>query len=123
MAPATQSSRPLILYAEDTEAQRYAVSHVLRRGGFEVLEARTGREALQLMERRPDLVVLDVKLPDISGYEVCRQIKNTEATARVPVLHLSAALVTAQARVAGLDGGADGYLVQPVDPEELIATI
>jgi PAS domain S-box-containing protein len=96
---------------------------MLRRGGFEVLEASTGREALQLMDRRPDLVVLDVKLPDISGYEVCRQIKSTEATARVPVLHLSAALVTIEARVTGLEGGADGYLVQPVDPEELIATI
>jgi PAS domain S-box-containing protein len=123
MAPSTQSSRPLILYAEDTDAQRYAVSHVLRRAGFEVLEASTGRQALELMERRPDLVVLDVKLPDISGYEVCHRIKSSEASARVPVLHLSAALVTTQARVAGLEGGADAYLVQPVNPEELIATI
>jgi len=111
MPASTQSAQPLILYAEDTEAQRYAISRVLRRAGFEVLEASTGREALELMERRPDLVVLDVKLPDISGYEVCRQIKSTEASARVPVLHLSAALVTAQARVVGLEGGADGYLV------------
>ncbi len=118
-----QPVEAVILYADDTEAQRYAISHVLRRAGFEVVEATTGNEALQLLQHRPDLVVLDVNLPDISGYEVCRRIKSSEGGSRLPVLHVSATLVTTQARVAGLEGGADGYLVQPVEPEELIATI
>lgn len=112
-----------ILHVDDTEAQRYAISRVLRHAGFDVLEARTGREALEIVGRHPDLVILDVNLPDISGLTVCKQIKANEGTARIPVLHLSATMVSTDARVAGLEGGADGYMVQPVEPEELIATI
>ena len=76
-----------------------------------------------IVQRLPDLVILDVNLPDISGFAVCKQIKANETTARIPVLHLSATMVSTDARVAGLDGGADGYLVQPVEPEELVATV
>jgi PAS domain S-box-containing protein len=123
MNEAAPAPEAVILYAEDTEPQRYAISRFLRRAGFDVLEAGTGGEALKLMGKRPDVVVLDVNLPDISGLEVCRQIKCNELTSRTPVLHVSAALVSTQARVAGLEGGADGYLVQPVEPEELVATI
>ena len=112
-----------ILYADDTAAQRYALSRVLQRAGFEVIEAASGRQALEKMDAEPDLVVLDVNLPDISGFEVCRQIKGREASARTPVLHVSATVVTTDARVQGLEGGADAYLVQPIAPEELIATI
>lgn len=112
-----------ILHVDDTDAQRYAISRVLRHAGFEVLEARSGRQALEVVEQLPDLVILDVNLPDISGFAVCKQIKANEATARIPVLHLSATMVSTDARVAGLDGGADGYMVQPVEPEELVATI
>ena len=114
---------PRILHVDDTDAQRYAISRVLRHAGFEVLEARTGQQALEIVEQLPDLVILDVNLPDISGFTVCKQIKANEATARIPVLHLSATMVSTGARVAGLDGGADGYLVQPVEPDELVATI
>jgi len=96
---------------------------MLKHAGFDVLEARTGREALEMVEGLPDLVILDVNLPDISGFTVCKQIKGNESTSRIPVLHLSATMVSTDARVAGLEGGADGYLVQPVEPNELIATI
>jgi PAS domain S-box-containing protein len=119
----TVHSATRILYADDTEAQRYALSRVLQRAGFEVIEAGTGRQALERMESHPDLVVLDVNLPDISGFEVCREIKKREASARIPVLHVSATVVTTDARVTALEGGADAYLVQPIAPEELIATI
>jgi PAS domain S-box-containing protein len=112
-----------ILCADDTEAQRYAVAHVLRRAGYRVIEASTGRQALEMAEIGPDLVVLDVNLPDISGIEVCRRIKASEATARTPVLQVSATLVSTEARVAGLEGGADAYLVQPIEPDELTATV
>lgn len=112
-----------ILYADDTDAQRYALSRVLRQAGFGVIEAKTGRQALAMMSARPNLVVLDVNLPDISGLEVCKAIKTEDSTKRIPVLHVSASLITAGARVAGLEGGADAYLVQPIAPEELIATI
>jgi len=119
-----QNSKAIkILHVDDTDAQRYALSRVLRHAGFDVLEARTGRQALDLASQLPDLVILDVNLPDIDGFAVCKQIKANEATARIPVLHLSATMVSTEARVAGLDGGADAYLVQPVQQEELLATV
>jgi len=123
MPDATEKTEGTILCADDTEAQRYAVSRVLRRAGFRVIEARTGREALELSSSGPDLIVLDVNLPDINGIEVCRRIKSNESTSRTPVLQVSATLVSTEARVAGLEGGADAYLVQPIDPDELTATI
>jgi PAS domain S-box-containing protein len=116
-------SQGTILYADDTEAQRYALSRVLRRAGFCVLEARTGMEAIEMSADHPDIVVLDVNLPDISGIEVCKRIKANETTARTPVLQVSASLISTEARVAGLEGGADAYLTQPIEPQELIATV
>lgn len=112
-----------ILYVDDTEAQRYAVSRVLRAAGFRVLEARTGQEALAMSGAGPNLIVVDVNLPDISGIEVCRRLKKAESTARTPVLQVSATSVSTEARVAGLEGGADAYLTQPIEPQELIATV
>ncbi|HZQ96658.1 MAG TPA: response regulator [Candidatus Sulfotelmatobacter sp.] len=114
---------PTILYVDDTEAQRYAVSRVLRRAGFQVLEAVSGRQALEMSAQGPDIIVLDVNLPDINGLEVCQRIKANESTSNIPVLQVSATLVDTKHRVAGLEGGADAYLVQPMDPDELVATI
>ncbi|HEX6036807.1 ATP-binding protein [Longimicrobium sp.] len=114
----------LVLNVDDYEAGRYATSRVLRQAGFEVHEAATGNDALRLVEsEHPDLVLLDVNLPDVDGFEVCRQIKTDPETSGIPVLYLSAAYRTAEHRVQGLDLGADGYLTQPVEPRELVATV
>jgi PAS domain S-box-containing protein len=123
MLDITPKPEETILYADDTEAQRYAVSRVLRGAGFRVLEARTGQEALGMSGSGPNLIVLDVNLPDISGIEVCKRLKTAEITARTPVLQVSATSVSTEARVAGLEGGADAYLTQPIEPQELIATV
>src|SRR5215203_5139458 len=109
-------SQAAILHIEDDPANRYATGRILQREGFTVREAATGAEGLRLLSEEPDLVILDVRLPDLSGFEVCRRIKADPATATIPVLHLSASYVT------GLEGGADAYLVQPVDPDVLVAT-
>ncbi|HET7463364.1 MAG TPA: ATP-binding protein [Longimicrobium sp.] len=116
----------LVLNVDDYEAGRYATSRVLRQAGFEVLEAATGTEGLRLAEQEAehvDLVLLDVNLPDVDGFEVCRRIKANPRTSTVPVLYLSAAYRTAEHRVTGLELGADGYLTQPVEPRELVATV
>jgi PAS domain S-box-containing protein len=113
----------VILVVDDTEASRYAVSHVLRRARFTVLEAANGAEALHLLERKPDLVILDINLPDMSGYEVCQQIKAKPATSSVLVMHLSASFVASEDRSQGLESGADGYLTYPLEPRELIANV
>ena len=123
MSGNVQPTEATVLYADDTEAQRYALSRLLRRAGFKVLEASTGRQALEALTAGPDLVMLDVNLPDISGLEVCMKIKTNPETAHIPVLQVSATSITAQARVAGLEGGADAYLIQPIDADELIATV
>src|SRR5215217_5852442 len=120
MAHAKQT---VILHVDDNPATRYTIGRTLGREGFEVREADTGEQALRLAKEGPDLVILDVKLPDIGGFEVCRRIKADPTTATIPVLHLSATYVTDEAQATGLDGGADGYLVQPVDPRVLVATV
>jgi PAS domain S-box-containing protein len=115
--------KTIILHVDDNPTTRYTIGRTLGREGFKVMEAATGGEALRLAKEGPDLVILDVKLPDIGGFEVCRRIKADPTTATLPVLHLSATYVTDEAQATGLDSGADGYLVQPVDPRVLVASV
>jgi PAS domain S-box-containing protein len=114
----------VILNVDDSEGARYAKSRTLQLAGFQVFEAATGWDALsQVRELKPDLVLLDMKLPDLSGLEVCRRIKENPETASVLVLQTSASLVDSLDKVRGLDGGADNYLPAPVEPHELIANV
>ncbi|MFY0562866.1 response regulator [Archangium lansingense] len=123
-AVADLSSSATILNVNDDEANRYLSSRTLRMVGYRVLEAATGEEALRLaMQERPDVVVLDVKLPDISGYEVCQRLRAQPETASIAVMHTSATFVTTDKKVRGLEGGADAYLTEPFESEELIATV
>jgi two-component system, sensor histidine kinase len=120
------STRPagVILNVNDNEGARYVVTLMLQRAGFSVLEAATGQEALsQIASHRPDLVVLDVQLPDISGLEVCARVRDDPETASTKILHTSATFVSTDNKVRSLEGGADAYLTQPFEPEELLATI
>lgn len=117
---------PVVLSVDDAAVNRYVVSHILRQAGYAVQEASSGNEALRRlreMNPKPDLVLLDVHLPDLDGYEVCRLIKADPHTAPIPVLQISAHYTATEERIRGLVGGADGYLVSPVDPDELIANI
>jgi PAS domain S-box-containing protein len=118
-----ENSGKTILVVDDEDASRYTVSRYLRSAGFEVLEAKNGTEALELANRRPALIILDIGLPDMTGFEVCRQVKANPFTTSVPVLHTSASFISGQNKAAGLDGGADAYLTSPVAPEELVATV
>jgi PAS domain S-box-containing protein len=112
-----------VLNVDDNEMNRYIRSRVLQGAGIQVKEANTGARALEIVAaERPALVLLDVNLPDMSGYEVCRRIKNARETASIPVLQISATSHEAEAQIAGLEGGAEGYLVEPLDPGVLVAT-
>jgi two-component system, sensor histidine kinase len=116
----------LVLNVNDHVANLYMVSKMLRNAGFAVLEARTGHEALkaaQESEPKPELVVLDVRIPDISGLEVCRRLKADPRTKDIKVLHTSATFVSTMSKVEGLESGADGYLTQPFEPQDLVATV
>lgn len=111
-----------ILVVDDAEGSGL-VSSWLRRAGHTVVEAATGAQALELLNRtNVDLVVLDVHLPDMSGLDVCEQVKSSRATAAIPVLHVSATATRPDDRSAALLRGADGYLIEPIQRDELLAT-
>jgi two-component system sensor histidine kinase/response regulator len=115
---------PSILNVDDYAPGLYARTKVLRQAGFYVLEATTGGQTLKLVsEHKPAVVLLDVNLPDIHGFEVCRRIRTDPALAATTILHISASSTQEHQQVYGLNTGADGYLIEPLDPTVLIATI
>jgi two-component system KDP operon response regulator KdpE len=114
------TNAPRILLVDDETAIQRAVGPLLRGRGYEVEIAGTGAQALRAFaERPPDLIVLDLGLPDLEGTEVCRRVR---ATSQVPILVLSAREGEAD-KVQALDLGADDYVTKPFGPEELLARI
>lgn len=116
-------TRERILIVDDEEDLRSTYRLILERAGFAVEEAASGAEALALAATGPDLVLLDIHLPDMDGYEVCRRLKYDPATGTIPVLHVSGMYRTSEDRTRGLETGSDGYLSRPVERKELIATV
>lgn len=113
-----------ILNVDDNDGARYVKSRVLTLAGYTVSEAACGRDALsKARTEQPDLILLDVKLPDINGLEVCRRLKEDPATRAILVLQTSASLIDSANRVKALDAGADSYLAEPIEPEELVANV
>jgi signal transduction histidine kinase len=110
-----------ILVVDDDDGGRYLKAHVLRKHGYRVIEASSGSAAIeQCCIAAPDLVLLDVMLPDANGVEVSQRIKASNPA--IAVLQTSAAATSSHDRVVALDGGADGFLVEPIEPGELLAT-
>ena len=113
-----------ILIVDDDERIRALFASCLRTKGYEVRESETGWEGLQMARKHmPDLVLLDVRLPDVSGVEICRQIKNDPHLADVFVALCSGEATEAEHKVDGLQGGADEYLVKPFGLQELLARV
>ncbi len=122
-----QSHEPVlstVLNVDDFEPGRYARSRLLSSAGYIVHEAASGEGALTFVrQRRPPLVILDVHLPDMSGLEVCRRIKEDATLSSTLVLQVSATSISATDWVTALDRGADAYLIEPVDPGVLLGTV
>jgi hypothetical protein len=113
-----------ILVVDDHEGARYATARTLRLAGFRIVEAATGAETLRVAAEQPiDLVVLDINLPDIDGFEVCRELRARSQTSDLPVVYLSATFTDVGDHRLGLDAGADSYLTHPVDSTALVATV
>ena len=119
----TKSPEGTVLYVDDDASNRNTFALVFREAGFEVKEAASGSEALRLAEEKPDVVILDVNLPDINGVEVCRHIKMHPATRAIPVMHMSAVFISPEDKTHALDEGADAYVIKPVEPRELVAQV
>ncbi len=112
-----------ILFADDNEDMRLMVRAILEAAGHEVGLVPDGSAALaSLREREPDLLILDLAMPAVSGFEVCRSVKSNAFTARIPVLMLTAR-TEIESKVAGFEAGADDYLSKPFDPRELRARV
>ncbi len=118
-----QQQPTTILVVDDSEALRYALVRALQSGGYNVVQAATGGDALRLAENLPDLITLDIRLPDLDGYEVCRKLRAQPRTRGIPILQISASLVSPEDRVKALEGGADAYLAEPVSKDELLASV
>jgi len=114
---------PSVLIVEDEPAQREVLAYNLEAEGFRVAQAENGEEALLLVaEDRPDLIVLDWMLPNVSGIEVCRRLKSRSETRGVPIIMLSARSEEVD-RVRGLETGADDYVIKPYSVVELMARV
>lgn len=114
--------KTILIVDDQNEFVRYA-RRFLEQEGFEVLAAPDGKTGLEIARaHRPDLVVLDLSMPDIDGLEVCAQLRADPRRQRLPILVLSARASAAD-RVLGLETGADDYLVKPFDPHELVARV
>jgi PAS domain S-box-containing protein len=113
-----------ILVVDDDPHILALTSAILESGGYEIIEASTGKDALEAVTRvRPDLVILDVVLPDMSGFEVCKRIKSDPALRGIFVALHSGISTSSQAQTTGLDIGADGYIVKGIPANELIARV
>lgn len=112
----------ILVVDDDVNALRL-IAYALHREGFETLTAKSGPEALQILSETPvDLVILDIMMPEMDGYEVCRRIREQPATARLPVIMLTAKSQV-EDKVRGFQVGADDYVTKPVLPAELIARV
>lgn len=113
-----------ILVVDDDKEILFATSRVLKSAGYTVYEAEDGGSCLQMMhEQKPDLALLDVVLPDCSGYEICRQIKTDRELQGIYVVLLSSIKTAPEDQSEGLELGADGYITRPVSNRELLARV
>ena len=112
-----------VLLVEDNEDNRIVYSTILRYYGYRVLEAHNGVEGVSLArEAHPDLILMDIGLPELDGWEATRRIKADAATRKIPVVALTAHAL-AEHRQQAIAAGCDGYLAKPVEPREVVAEV
>jgi signal transduction histidine kinase len=120
----TATINATILNVDDDDANLYVRTHTLRRAGFEVIEASRAAQVMPLLATyQPDLILLDVHLPDGNGYDICREIKTHPDFRSTIVVQTSASYVDRSEKLMGFSAGADSYLLEPIEAEELVATV
>ncbi|MFN9476221.1 response regulator [Acidovorax sp.] len=123
IAPSIDRSLHTVLVVDDNPVTRYATARVIRAAGFRTEEAATGGAAIEAAKLNVSAVVLDVHLPDMDGFEVCRVLRADARTQLTPIIHLSATYMHSEHKVAGLNAGADAYMVHPAEPPLMVATL
>ncbi len=112
-----------ILVIEDNETNMYLIKFILEKGGYEVIEAREGAVGVELaIKEKPDLIIMDIQLPDINGLEATKRIRASEADGVIPIIALTS-FAMAGDRERALAAGCTGYIEKPIDPETFMAKI
>lgn len=115
--------KSLVLLIEDNETNRYLANFLLEQAGLEVLHAKTGKEGLALIaKQKPALIILDIQLPEMDGYEVAALVKNDPTYASIPILVVTSYAMIGD-RKRALELGVNDYLEKPYDPEEFIRRV
>lgn len=112
-----------ILVVDDNKPHCYVLARMLEKAGYPTQQAYTGMDALQLAAQKPGVILLDINLPDIDGFEVLRRLQNQPATASIPVVFMSATDVGASAKIHDAQIKASGFLTQPVQQGHLLAVV
>ncbi|MCL4265458.1 MAG: response regulator [Anaerolineae bacterium] len=113
----------IVLVVDDEDMTRKLLRLMLERDGFTILEAEDGQQALEVIaESKPDIVILDVMMPNMDGFTTCQELRSQPETATLPIILLSARSQT-EAVQAGLESGADRYMTKPISKPELVQTI
>jgi two-component system cell cycle response regulator DivK len=116
-------SRQQILVVEDQEDNRTILRDLLTSAGFEVLEAVTGEEGIQMAEaHRPDLILMDIQLPVVDGYEATRRIKSNPTLSAIPIIAVTSYAMSGD-EMEAMRAGCDGYISKPFSPRSLLATV
>ena len=112
-----------VLVIEDNEKNRYLISFILKGVGYEVVEAITGEEGVEIVNREhPDLVLMDIQLPGIDGYEATRRIRASPADEKIPIIALTSYAMTGD-RQRAFAAGCTGYVEKPINPDTIIDEI
>ncbi len=112
-----------ILVVEDNETNMYLIGFILRKNGYEVVEARSGEEGVELaLKEKPDLVIMDIQLPGIDGLEATRRIRESKADGKIPIIALTSYAMAGD-REKSLSAGCTGYIEKPINPDTFIDEI
>ncbi|HOL48617.1 MAG TPA: response regulator, partial [bacterium] len=113
-----------ILVIDDNEDNIFTIKTVLKRENYDVISATRGLAGIELAKKEmPDVIILDIMMPEIDGFEICKMLKADEKTKKIPVMFLSSKFQDIKSKVKGLDLGADDYLIKPFDNLELLARL
>ena len=110
-----------ILVVEDNETNMYLISFILRENNYEIIEAGSGEQGVELaIKEKPDLVLMDIQLPGIDGLEATKRIRESEADGEIPIVALTSYAMVGD-REKALNSGCDGYIEKPINPETFVA--
>ena len=112
-----------ILVVEDNDDNLYLIRYILEKNGFEAIEARNGLSGIDLAAKeKPDLIIMDIQLPDINGLETTRRIRASKTNRKIPIIALTSYAMAGDRRKA-LEAGCTGYIEKPINPETIMAEI